>query len=390
MSRLWHLITGEFPPQPGGVSDYSYLLAKSLAAEGDEVHVWRPPTPLGDVNCPGVSVHWELGAAGAEDLKSMDRALTRFPGPRQILVQWVPHAYGFRSMNVGFCLWLWRRARRGDRVDLMVHEPFLSFGEGSWRQDAAAVVHRFMTIILLRAANRVWVSIPFWERRLRKYSLGRKVPFAWLPIPSSIPVIHDLAGVRALRSRYTPGGELIIGHFGTYGPSMAPALDAIFSRLGAAGFAHQILLLGAGGDGYRERLEREQPSIAARVHATGALSPDDVSRHLSACDLLVQPYIDGVSGRRSSFMAGLSHGRPMVTTTGPATEAIWGQSGAVAMVAFGDWRACVETVERLCADEQERTRLGDAARKLYQERFDLAHVVARLRQVEDRETTCAA
>jgi hypothetical protein len=33
-------------------------------------------------------------------------------------------------------------------------------------------------------------------------------------------------------------------------------------------------------------------------------TPDDLSRHLSACDLFVQRYIDGVSGRRTSLMAG--------------------------------------------------------------------------------------
>ena len=34
MSHRWHVITGEYPPQPGGVSDYSRLVARRLAAEG--------------------------------------------------------------------------------------------------------------------------------------------------------------------------------------------------------------------------------------------------------------------------------------------------------------------------------------------------------------------
>ena len=38
----WHIITGEYPPQPGGVSDYTRLVAEGLAAAGDAVTVWAP------------------------------------------------------------------------------------------------------------------------------------------------------------------------------------------------------------------------------------------------------------------------------------------------------------------------------------------------------------
>jgi glycosyltransferase involved in cell wall biosynthesis len=389
-SRAWHVITGEYPPQIGGVSDYTYSVVKSLAAEREEVHVWCPLAPQAAVKCPGVTVHGELGQASGADLRNLDQALERFPGPRQILVEWVPHAFGFRSMNVRFCLWLWRRAARcGDHVDLMVHEPFLSFGEGSWRMDAVAVVHRFLTMVLLRAASRVWVSIPSWERLWRPYTLGRKVPFQWLPIPSNIAVAEDPAGVRALRRRYAPEGELIIGNFGMYGPTVERTWGPILSALEARSFPGRLLLIGTGSEECRNMIARKAPSLSSRVCATGPLAAAELSCHLSACDLFVQPYPDGVSSRRTSFMAGLSHGKPIVTTSGPATEPLWAESGAVALVPRGAPGAFVESFERLCADEQERLRMGNAARKLYQERFDLRHVIARLRQVEDRETTCA-
>ena len=34
-----------------------------------------------------------------------------------------------------------------------------------------------MTVILARAARRIWIAIPDWERRWRPYALGRDVPF---------------------------------------------------------------------------------------------------------------------------------------------------------------------------------------------------------------------
>ena len=69
-------------------------------------------------------------------------------------------------MNVHFARWMARRAASGDRVDVMVHEPFVDYFGGSWIQPARALVQRYMTRTVLRAARRVWMSIPGWEARL--------------------------------------------------------------------------------------------------------------------------------------------------------------------------------------------------------------------------------
>src|SRR4051812_20781695 len=98
----WHLIASEYPPQPGGVSDYTHLVAGALAAAGDEVHVWCPSTPGATPESPGVLVHRELGRMGRADLARAGRLLDACPGPRRLLVQWVPHGFGFRAMNLGF------------------------------------------------------------------------------------------------------------------------------------------------------------------------------------------------------------------------------------------------------------------------------------------------
>jgi hypothetical protein len=38
----WHVLTGEYPPREGGVSDYTQLVAHGLVAAGDAVDVWAP------------------------------------------------------------------------------------------------------------------------------------------------------------------------------------------------------------------------------------------------------------------------------------------------------------------------------------------------------------
>jgi glycosyltransferase involved in cell wall biosynthesis len=385
---LRHLITSEYPPQPGGVSDYSAQVARALSLAGEEVHVWCPAAagdPVATVE--SLFVHRELGGISPADLRSLGEKLDRFPAPRRILVQWVPHGYGYRSMNLPFCWWLRNRARHGDRVEIMVHEAFLGFGE-SLRQDFAALVHRLMTIILLRAATRVWVSIPECERRWKPYTLGRAIPFQWLPVPNNIPMVNDPQGARAVRARFAPNDETLLGHLGTYGGPVASVLEPILLQLCADSLPKVILLMGINSEEFRERLVRKNPSVAAQLLATGPLAPADLSRHISACDLLIQPYPDGASSRRGSLMAGIAHGQPVVTTAGPGTEPVWSEYAAVGLAPAGDAESFVNLVHALSQDPVERGRVSQAAAKLYRDKFDISYTIAALHHSPVEDLAC--
>jgi len=118
--RHWHIITGEYPPQPGGVSDYTHLVARELTHSGDEVDVWAPEC-LGSQDDleTGIRVHRLPGHFGPRALAVLDRAIASGRHER-ILVQYVPHAFGLKAMNLPFCYWLY--ARRRWNIDVMFHE----------------------------------------------------------------------------------------------------------------------------------------------------------------------------------------------------------------------------------------------------------------------------
>ena len=116
--NAWHLITGEYPPQPGGVSDYTRLVAIELARAGDDVNVWAPACDFADPIDEGVEVHRLPGHFGPRAIALLDRELNWNPG--RILVQYVPHAFGFKAMNFPFALWLY--ARRRTNITVMFHE----------------------------------------------------------------------------------------------------------------------------------------------------------------------------------------------------------------------------------------------------------------------------
>jgi glycosyltransferase involved in cell wall biosynthesis len=361
------------------VSDYTRLVAEALAEAGDEVHVWAPgPCGASKAN-PGVTVHRLPDHFGPRSLPRLDADLRR-RGPRlRILVQYVPHAFGWRSMNVPFCAWLGQRAAAvAERVEVMVHEPFLAFREGSWRQDLAALVHRLMTVLLLRSVRRVWVSIPFWEQCWRPYAVGRRLPFEWLPVPSTVAVRQDSAAVTAVRARYAGESAFLVGHFGTFGKPvsacLAPAIDQLLRQQSGT----RMLLLGRGGGAFLRALLREHPGLTGRVEAAGELEAGELSSHLQACDLLLQPYPEGATSRRTSLMAGLSHGKAIVTNSGRLSETIWQASGAVVLAPISS-EGLGREAATLLADPRRRESLGSAAKVLYCQKFDLRHTIKALR-----------
>lgn len=386
---MWHIVTPEYPPTTGGISHYTEQIAVGLRDAGDEVHVWCPGWESGDAGHPSW-VHPFAGGMRRRNLRRLDTELDSFPSPRRLLVQWVPHGYGYRSMNLPFCLWLWKRARNGDTVDLMLHEAFLKFREGNWRQDAAAVVHRLMTLILLRAASHVAVSTPAWERLWKPYALGKRVPFTWLPIPSNIPVTAQPEETAFLRRQLAPLGQRILGHFGTHARAVTRMLDELLPEIFVAKHDRVLLLMGSDSQAYRESLIRKYPEVAGRVLATGTVGPESISSHLAVCDVLLQPFPDGITTRRCSAMAALSHGAPMVTTLGYLTESFWKNSRAAAMTPANRMDEFIRCVERLLDDPEELKLIGCAARRLYRDRFDTRHVISALREMPIEKEPCSA
>ena len=369
----WHLITGEYPPRLGGVSDYTRAVAAGLALNGCDVHVWCPDSGKPPLD-PGVTVHPVAGTWSSADLRRVDALLDAEPAPRRLLVQWVPHAFGQRSLNVRFCAWVRSRGRRGDRVDLMVHEAYHAFGEGSWRQDVAAAVHRVMVTLLLQATTRAWVAIPAWADRLRGYTWGRNVAFCWLPVPSNVPVDRDRPAVAAMRARL-PDLSVIVGHFGTFDVGSRRDLLETLPAVLDADRSVGVLLIGRDSDMFRDAFKSAHPAHAPRVAATGAVSLASLSHALQSCDLVAQPYPDGASARRTTLMAALAHGVPAVTTIGRLSERLWAESGAVVTVSAGDLRAFSAAVVALADDAGARRLIGARGLELYAQRFDLPHVI---------------
>jgi hypothetical protein len=375
---IWHLLTGEYPPQRGGVSDYTRALACGLADAGDSVEVWAPPCKGCDGSesrDPGVTVHRLPGRFGPMSLAVLTRALGRLPPPRRILVQYVPHAFGWKGANILFCVWL--RSRRRDSIWVMFHEVlFLAEDSRRMSRHALAAVTRLMATLVAGAAERAFISIPGWRPMLEPL-LPRGTSLTWMPVPSAIPVLENPAVTAAIRARYGAGRPLV-GHFGTYGGAVGTLLERTLQMLATMSDCH-VLLLGEHSDTACRALTSAHPSLAGRLFGTGRLTAGDISHHVAACDLMLQPYPDGISSRRTSAMVALSHGRPIVTTSGWLTEPMWAEAGAAVLAPVDDPHALAAAAATILFDVSRREAIGQRAAALYDSRFHVRHSIAALR-----------
>ena len=373
----WNIITGEYPPQTGGVSDYTRLVAQGLAEAGDDVRIWAPPVPGPDLSSThNIRINRLPDHFGLRSLKILAQELESDRTAR-VLVEYVPHAFKMKAMNVPLCLMLLRR-RRSD-ITVMFHEVAYPISrKQSIRHNALGAVNHVMAAILTRAASRIFVAAQGWNGMLARYApKGCKI--GWLPVPSTIPVIRDRAATLAIRARFAMPESGLLGHFGTYGPwvtsRLEPALQLILSEHQTA----RVLLIGRNGEKFHDDFVREHPALASRVFATGALAPSDVSIHIGACDVMIQPYPDGITSRNTSALAGLAHGKATATTTGKYSEDFWLPSGAVFLAPDQDAEALAQGTVGLLNDRVRAKAMGCEAVKLYREVFDLEHTIAALR-----------
>ena len=373
-ARTWHIFTGEYPPDAGGVADYTHGVAHALAAAGDDVHVWT--SGASGTTAGRITVHRTCGTFAGAELAAVGRCIDREMPPGRTLVQWVPHAFGSRGVNLRFPIWLHARSiQRTAPIDVMIHEPFVPFARSA-AQCAAAVVQRAMTALVLRAASRIFVGTPAWMEMCAP--IAPRLPFEWTPIPTGVPPSATCADADAFRRHLgiAPGAR-VIGCFGRGGAYQRDVIDAVARELDRRGTHAYVLLIGLGSYDLAAALAARRPAV--RVHGTGPMSHQRLSAAIRACDVMAQPYPDGICSRHSSAAALLSHGAAIVTNRGRFTERVWRDAAAVAFVESDDPSTFAGAVVDLLEDRDARARLSASARALHQARFDVRHTVAALR-----------
>lgn len=377
MKIRWHILTPELPPECGGVGDYTAQIADALVRSGDAVSVYCPPSaaawkPVADIDVVTLGDRFGMRAMQELSLRVERDADSR------LLVQYVPAVFGRRGTNIPFCRWLLARRQAGIDVRVMFHEPYLYL---RWRPDhvVTAFTQRAMAAILLDAANQLYLSTDTWRRYLARFRPGGMQDAVTVPIPSAIPLVDASHAVQATRTTAIGDAKYLVGHFGSYGGHIAPILARTFKDLLSADARVAVLCTGSGSDRFVKRLAADHPALRDRLTGAGRASADDISVQLQACDVLLQPYPDGVTTRRTSVMAGLINRRAVVTTDGKLTEDVWRRTHCVALARSGSAAALAQATHDLLDDVTARTALESRAGATYESSFALRHTIEALR-----------
>ena len=316
------LISGEYPPDQGGVGDFTDRLAQALTDSGHRVHVITSASQsrpaLQEIPGPGtypeastvhrVIAHWGLGCW--RQLSRLSRELEL-----DILnIQYQAAAYDMRP-GINFVP---RRPPAPTVVtfhDLKV--PYLLPKAGPLRE--------WVVRALARRADGVIVTNREDELVLQEPDAGVST-LTRIPIGSNIatrpPQRYDRDAERARWG--VTSDDLLLGYFGFLNESKGgEVLIRTLDQLIDDGLpAHLLKIGGRAGSSdptnraYADKVDAmmAELGLADRVHFTGYVPSEQVSASLYAVDVCVLPYRDGVSFRRGSLMACLAHSRPIVTT----------------------------------------------------------------------------
>lgn len=360
------LLAGEFPPEPGGVSDHTRLLAEVLVSFGI-VPVVLCGGSAGHSQEWGVRVHRVAGGFGPMRWPAMARVLNGRAGRRAVWVQYAPHSMGMRGMNLPLALWLaWRAWFHGDRLVVYFHEVAFPFS-GPWRHRLLSVAQNLMAGIVAASASVALVTTQAWLPRLAALGL-RPCAVKLLPVFSNLPEEVNPGAVEARRARWLAetGADRLVAHFGTYGGGVAALMVdtlAAFPRHSRAVF----LLLGRRAAAWLANHAREPWASRCRVvNETDAMA---LAETLSACDAALQPYPDGVTTRRGSVMSALALGVPVVSNLGPLSDRCWAAESPCAGLAprpEGEELAG-ELAGLLNRQPSERANLGTRGRSWYRQ-----------------------
>ena len=361
------LITGEYPPQQGGVGDFTRELALALTVAGHEAHVITCCGKHAGGNMTaredGIIVHRVISSWGIACWKQVANVASheRFD---VLNIQYEPAAYAM-FIGVNFLPSVWIRRKLNTPIvttfhDLLVPYLFPKAGSLRWKVVEYLAYHSDAAIV----TND--------EDRARLSNLDAKSPISSLqvvPIGSNIdPASAGKFDRAAERTRWgIQPTEQLLGYFGFLnlskgGSDLMQALRILSDR----GMRIKLLLIGGrigssdpANAEYAAQVERliELLGVKDRVITTGYLGPQEVSQALLTCDALVLPYVDGASLRRGSLLAAIAHGRAIVTT-----EPLYPIEGlqhevSVVYVPPSDPPALADSVQRVLQDAALRHRL---------------------------------
>jgi glycosyltransferase involved in cell wall biosynthesis len=400
-------LTGEYPPMQGGIADHTAYLAQHLASLNVESLIL-------------ISRHWqESGDEEARrrggDLTFPSSHLSASPSPRVFasLPNWgwrcwpgVANFLKVQQPNVlhiqyqaaafdlgGWVNWLpWYLKKRGVSArlvttfhDLRIPYIFPKAGSFRWRSILALARHSDAIICTNREDLQILQrALHVGQARSLTHQVSPLPPHSSTPLLTLIPLGSNVEPQpppdferMVWRKKYEANADtLLLAYFGFLNESKgSEELIEALALLRQQGFDARLLLIGGEvghadptNAAYAQRVQAliDHHGLTNFVHRTGYTDLPEVSANLLAADAVVMPYRDGVSFRRTTLIAALRHGCPVVSTTpsNPSTIPEIHPGENMLLAPPRDATALAQAIASLAGDTALRQKLAVGSKQL--------------------------
>lgn len=393
MRKTVVFLTGEYPPMQGGIADHTAYLARYLVPLDIDCSIlisrrWQEaqapngfvPSSSQSSNLP--TIHPSISGWGWRCWPGVVNFL-RIHRPDILHIQYQAAAFDLGGW-VNWLPWFLKKRDIPIRIvttfhDLRVPYIFPKAGPFRWKSMLALARHSDAVICTnredlaqLTRVNGQWSIV------------NTQSPDAPAPLLTLIPLGSNVepqppADFERVAWRKKYGAEentLLLAYFGFLNESKGgeELIEAV-ALLRQQGFEARLLLIG-GEVGhadptnvtYAQKVQAliERHHLADFVYRTGYTGLSEVSANLLAADAVVMPYRDGVSFRRTTLIAALRHGCPVVSTL-PADPHLIPEirpGENMLLVPPGDAAALAQAAAQLAGDPALRQKLALGAKEL--------------------------
>lgn len=345
-------LTGEYPPMQGGIADYTANLAQHLKPLDIQpsiliTHRWQQISQSTTTN------HQSLVSNLNSQLPAIQPILPNWgwrcwPSITHFLKQHQSDILHIQYQAAAFDLggwvnWLpWYLKKRGTRTrlvttfhDLRIPYIFPKAGRFRWKSILALARHSD-TVICTNREDLKTLQTELGRQNTpcpNSQSLNLQSPISNSPFLTVIPLGTNIEpqppadfNRSEWRKKYHADEQsLLLAYFGFLNKSKGgeELIEAV-KLLRQQDIDARMLFIG--GDighadptnvAYAERIQTliAEYGLSEVVYRTGYVEEAEVSANLLAADAVVLPYRDGVSFRRTTLIAALRHGCPVVSTT---------------------------------------------------------------------------
>jgi glycosyltransferase involved in cell wall biosynthesis len=346
-----------------GVEEYCRHLGEALREQGISLAIER--------------VLWaERGWRRA--LRSLRRRAKGWRG-MWVLVQYTALAWSARGFPLRFSRVLRLLKRAGVRIGIVYHdvEPFTG------TRFIDQLRRRAQLHAMRRAMNFCEVAVFTVPMEKLSWMQPQYTHSVFIPVGANLPA----AGEAASRKNVAGDGKLSIAVFSVTGGSatqkeIGEIVEAV--RFAVARVKNlKLTVLGRNSKETESELRRRLDGVSVEIQVLGLLSNEDVVRSMSSCDVLL--FVRGpISTRRSSAIAGIACGLPVIAAEGPETSSLIKDAG-VAFYSPQKKGNLGEVLLHVLEDEHYRASLAQRSWIAQQRFFSWTVIAARYAEVLEKK-----